>query len=122
MYGITPTFVFLLAQSGLQMSKKEHFFLNRLIPITRKSSYSVNTSTSKYCSVPIPSKSTQFLCAFLWVLNQMRDNSTAHDDSTDLQLNLSSSCISDSKERLHLRIALIFTCMFKGYVATKAYW
>ena len=33
----------------------------------------------------------------------MLDNSTAHDDITDLQLDLSSPCIGDSKEGVHLR-------------------
>jgi len=52
----------------------------------------------------------------------MRNNSTAHDDSTDLQLDSGSPCYDDSKEGLHLKIAFIFThhFHFKGK-ATKAY-
>ena len=42
----------------------------------------------------------------------MRDNSTARDDSTDSQLDSGSPCYGDSKEGLHLRIALIFTRHF----------
>ena len=56
----------------------------------------------------------------------MRHNSTAHDDSTDSQLDSGGPCYGDSKEGLHLRIALIFTCHFyfegkasKSYVANK---
>ena len=52
----------------------------------------------------------------------MHCNSTALDDSTDLQLDSGSLYYGDSKEGLHLRIALIFTChsYFEGK-ATKAY-
>ena len=51
----------------------------------------------------------------------MRYISTARDDSTDSQLDSGSSCYGDSKEGLHLRIALIFTrhFYFEGK-ATKA--
>ena len=51
----------------------------------------------------------------------MRHNSTAHDDSTDSQLDSGSPCYGDSKEALHSRIALIFTrhFYFEGK-ATKA--
>ena len=54
----------------------------------------------------------------------MHDNLTARDNSTDSQLYSGSSCYGDSKEGLHLRIALIFMCHFyfeekvtKAYVA-----
>ena len=42
----------------------------------------------------------------------MRHNSTTRDDSTDSQLDSGSPCYGDSKEALHLRIALIFTRHF----------
>ena len=52
----------------------------------------------------------------------MCHNSTARDDSTDSQLDSGSPCYGDSKEGLHLKIALIFTrhFYFEGK-ATKAY-
>ena len=56
----------------------------------------------------------------------MRHNSTARDDSMDSQLDYGSLCYGDSKEGLHLKIALIFTRHFyfegkatKVYVANK---
>ena len=52
----------------------------------------------------------------------MRHNLTTRDDITDSQLDSGSPCYGDSKEGLHLRIALIFTrhFYFEGK-ATKAY-
>ena len=56
----------------------------------------------------------------------MHHNSTARDDSMDSQLDSGSPCYGNSKEALHLRIALIFTRHFyfegkatKAYVANK---
>ena len=51
----------------------------------------------------------------------MRHNSTARDDSTDSQLDSGNPCYGNSKEDLHLRIALIFMhhFYFEGK-ATKA--
>ena len=56
----------------------------------------------------------------------MCDNSTARDTSTDSQLDSGCPCYGDSKEGLHLKITLIFTCHFyfegkarKAYVANK---
>ena len=51
----------------------------------------------------------------------MCDNATPCEDSPNLQLDLGSPCIGNSKEGLHLRIALIFTRHFYFRIATKAY-
>ena len=51
----------------------------------------------------------------------MRHNSTARDDSMDSQLDSGSPCYGDSKEGLHLRIALIFMRHYFEGKASKAY-
>ena len=52
----------------------------------------------------------------------MCDNTAAHEDSPDSQLDLGSPCIGNLKKGLPLRIALIFIrhFYFKG-IATKPY-
>ena len=81
----------------------------------------MNTRASKYCSV-CNIKINIIPMGIFMGAQSMHHNSTARDDSMDSQLDSGSPCNGDSKEGLHLRIALVFTChfYFEGK-STKAY-